>query len=59
MGDAAGRLAEAGVESSRVDAELLLASVLGVTRGRLLTLIDVPDDVAVRFGTLVDQRADR
>ena len=33
--------------------------MLGVTRGRLLTLVDVPDDVAVRFGTLVDQRADR
>jgi release factor glutamine methyltransferase len=30
-----------------------------VTRGRLLTLVTVPDDVAVRFGTLVDQRADR
>jgi release factor glutamine methyltransferase len=42
-----------------VDAELLLASVLGVTHGRLLTLVTVPDDVAVRFGTLVDQRADR
>jgi release factor glutamine methyltransferase len=59
LGDAAQRLGDAGVESPRVDAELLLASVLGVTRGRLLTLIDVPDDVAVRFGTLVDQRADR
>jgi release factor glutamine methyltransferase len=42
-----------------VDAELLLASVLGITRGRLLTLVEVPDDVAVRFGTLVAQRADR
>ena len=42
-----------------MDAELLMASVLGVTRGRLLTLVEVPDDVAVRFGTLVDQRADR
>jgi release factor glutamine methyltransferase len=59
IADAAGRLAEAGVESPRVDAELLLASVLGVSRGRLLTLVTVPDDVAVRFGTLVDQRADR
>jgi len=57
--DAARRLAEAGVESPRVDAELLLASVLGVSRSRLLTLVSVPDDVAVRFGTLVDQRADR
>jgi release factor glutamine methyltransferase len=59
LADAAHRLADAGVESPRVDAELLLASVLGVTRGRLLTLVTVPDDVAVRFGTLVDQRADR
>jgi len=59
IADASGRLAAAGVESPRVDAELLLASVLGVTRGRLLTLVEVPDDVAVRFGTLVDQRADR
>jgi release factor glutamine methyltransferase len=57
--DAARRLAEAGVESPRVDAELLLAAVLDVSRSRLLTLIDVPDDVAVRFGTLVEQRADR
>jgi release factor glutamine methyltransferase len=30
-----------------------------VSRGRLLTLLDVPDDVAVRFGALLDQRADR
>jgi release factor glutamine methyltransferase len=57
--DAARRLADAGVESPRVDAELLLAAVLGVSRGRLLTLVTVPDDVSVRFGTLVDQRADR
>jgi release factor glutamine methyltransferase len=57
--DAARRLTEAGVESPRVDAELLLAAVLDVSRSRLLTLIDVPDDVTVRFGTLVDQRADR
>jgi len=59
LADAARRLTAAGVESPRVDAELLLASVLGVTRGRLLTLVTVPDDVSVRFGTLVDQRADR
>ena len=59
LGSAARRLADAGVDSPRVDAELLLASVLGVTRGRLLTVVTVPDDVAVRFGTLVDQRADR
>jgi release factor glutamine methyltransferase len=42
-----------------VDAELLLASVLGVSRGRLLTLVQVPEDVGVRFAALLDQRADR
>ncbi|WP_280790881.1 peptide chain release factor N(5)-glutamine methyltransferase [Blastococcus sp. CT_GayMR19] len=59
MAGATRRLTDAGVDSPRVDAELLLASVLGVSRGRLLTLLVVPDDVAVRFGALLDQRADR
>ncbi|MGY2002373.1 peptide chain release factor N(5)-glutamine methyltransferase [Blastococcus sp. SYSU DS1024] len=53
------RLAEAGVESPRVDAELLLAHVLGVTRTRLLTLDAVGDAAAARFEELLDQRADR
>jgi release factor glutamine methyltransferase len=59
LGDAARRLAEAGVESPRVDAELLLAHVLGVSRGKLLTLADVSEPDAERFAPLVDQRADR
>jgi release factor glutamine methyltransferase len=59
LGDAARRLAEAGVESPRVDAELLLAHVLGVTRGRLLTLDEAAGDDAARFAELVGQRADR
>jgi release factor glutamine methyltransferase len=42
-----------------VDAELLLAAVLDVPRGRLLTLDDVPDAAADRFDALVGQRADR
>jgi release factor glutamine methyltransferase len=42
-----------------VDAELLLAAVLDVPRGRLLTLDDVPDDAAARFDALIGQRADR
>jgi release factor glutamine methyltransferase len=42
-----------------VDAELLLAHVLGVSRGRLLVLDDVPDDDAARFAGLLEQRADR
>src|ERR671916_2196809 len=57
--DAARRLAAAGVESPRVDAELLLAHVLGVTRTGLLTLGEVPDDAAARFEALAGQRADR
>ncbi len=63
LADAARRLADAGVESPRVDAELLLAHVLGVSRTGLLTLGQVPDDAAgddaARFGVLVEQRADR
>ncbi|HST98421.1 MAG TPA: peptide chain release factor N(5)-glutamine methyltransferase [Geodermatophilus sp.] len=57
--DAARRLADAGVESPRVDAELLLAHVLGVSRAGLLTLGEVPDDAAARFDALAGQRADR
>ncbi|SFL52073.1 release factor glutamine methyltransferase [Geodermatophilus ruber] len=42
-----------------MDAELLLAHVLGVTRTGLLTAAAVPDDAATRFAALVGQRADR
>jgi release factor glutamine methyltransferase len=42
-----------------VDAELLLAFVLGTSRTALLTLDGVPDDAAARFAALLDQRADR
>ncbi|MGY1821079.1 peptide chain release factor N(5)-glutamine methyltransferase [Geodermatophilus sp. SYSU D00079] len=59
LADAARRLADAGVESPRVDAELLLAHVVGVPRTGLLTLAVVPDDAATRFAALLDQRADR
>ncbi|WP_275585737.1 peptide chain release factor N(5)-glutamine methyltransferase [Geodermatophilus sabuli] len=59
LADAARQLADAGVESPRVDAELLLAHVLAVPRTRLLTLDDVPADAAARFEALVGQRADR
>jgi release factor glutamine methyltransferase len=59
LAEAARRLAEAGVESPRVDAELLLAAVLDVPRSRLLTLDDLPDGAAARFAALLDQRADR
>ena len=46
-----------------MDAELLLAHVLGVPRTRLVTLDlprdEVPDDARARFAGLLDQRADR
>jgi release factor glutamine methyltransferase len=42
-----------------VDAELLLAHVLGVSRAGLLTLGEVPDAAAARFDALAGQRADR
>ncbi|MGY2084620.1 peptide chain release factor N(5)-glutamine methyltransferase [Blastococcus sp. SYSU DS0539] len=56
---AARRLAEGGVASPRVDAELLLAHVLDVPRTRLLTLDDVDGEAAARFEALLGQRADR
>jgi len=42
-----------------VDAELLLAHALGVSRTRLLTLNDVAESAEIRFRALVEQRADR
>jgi release factor glutamine methyltransferase len=42
-----------------VDAELLLAAVLGVPRGRLLVVDTMTDDAAARFADLLEQRADR
>jgi release factor glutamine methyltransferase len=59
LGEAARRLTEAGVESPRVDAELLLGHVLGVSRAQLLTFDDVPEDAVSRFTGLLEQRADR
>jgi release factor glutamine methyltransferase len=59
LAEAARRLAESGVESPRVDAELLLAHVLAVPRARLLVLDDVPPDAGDRFDALLAQRADR
>jgi release factor glutamine methyltransferase len=52
-------LAEAGVASPRVDAELLAAHVLGVGRGRLLLIDTVRGDEARRFSALAAQRARR
>jgi release factor glutamine methyltransferase len=51
-------LSRAGVDSARVDAELLAAHVLGVPRGRLLTATASPD-FADRYRELVQARARR
>jgi release factor glutamine methyltransferase len=56
---AASSLAEAGVESPRVDAELLAASVLGVGRGRLSLIDGVRASEARRIRELVSERARR
>ena len=53
------RLAAAGVASPRVDAELLLAHLLGIERSRL-PVVDPPDDTQVAaFQTLLRRRAER
>jgi release factor glutamine methyltransferase len=52
-------LAEAGVDSPRVDAELIAAHVLGVERGRLVLVPLVDTQVADAIGRLVTRRAQR
>jgi len=52
------RLAAAGIGSPRVDAELLLAHVLGVSRAALITATVSAEDAA-RFAGLVERRAAR
>jgi release factor glutamine methyltransferase len=54
-------LRDAGVESPRLDAELLLGAALGVTRAELVLCSrePVPDDAAERFAGLLARRAER
>ena len=61
IADAADRLAAAGCESPRLDAEILLAHVLGIDRATLITRGDQPldDDQRAAFSALVDRRAAR
>ncbi|WP_076818750.1 N5-glutamine methyltransferase family protein [Pseudofrankia asymbiotica] len=56
---ATGRLADAGVASPRVDAELLAAHVLGVARGRLPLVREIAPGAAERLRGLVTSRARR
>jgi release factor glutamine methyltransferase len=57
--DATERLRSAGVESARHDAEVLLAFVLGTSRGRVLADPAVDDATRDRFGDLVERRTHR
>lgn len=52
-------LAAAGVESARVDAEILAAHVLEVPRGRLVVTDSITGAQAARITELVNQRATR
>jgi len=56
---ATSRLAEAGVDSPSYDAQVLLAHVLGVDRGRLPLVDDVSAAEAERYDALVARRAAR
>jgi release factor glutamine methyltransferase len=59
LAQATDRLAAAGVPSPRVDAELLLAHVLGRSRSALVVIDDVDADTDSRFQSLVGRRAAR
>jgi len=61
IAEAAERLAAAGCESPRLDAEILLAHVLGVDRAALVTRGDAPpdDDQRARFDELIVRREAR
>ncbi len=51
-------LAHAGIDSARVDAELLAAHAAGIDRGRL-AMLDPSDDFIARYDDLVEARSRR
>ena len=61
LDDAVACLSRAGVETPRVDAEWLLAGALGVTRGRLVTVVDqaMNEKTAERYQVWIERRAAR
>lgn len=63
LDDAVQRLSAAGIDDSTVDAELLLAHVLGVSRGRVqaLHVLDAPIEAAHadRFRAFIQRRTER
>jgi release factor glutamine methyltransferase len=52
-------LTEAKVSSPQVDAELLLAHVLGVNRSQLVTITQISDEQVLDYESLVARRANR
>jgi release factor glutamine methyltransferase len=59
IAEATALLTEAGVDTPRVDAELLAADVLGVARGRLTSANGFDPAASARFNELVLQRGAR
>jgi release factor glutamine methyltransferase len=59
LAEAVAELSAVGVESPRVDAELLAAHVLDIPRGRLLLVDTIREDELRRFRVLVAERARR
>ncbi|HZC45269.1 MAG TPA: peptide chain release factor N(5)-glutamine methyltransferase, partial [Candidatus Acidoferrum sp.] len=60
INEAASRLADAGIESSRLDAELLLAAAAGVTReSAIIGMIDLSPGTLEKFEALLARRERR
>jgi release factor glutamine methyltransferase len=59
VAEAVRRLADAGVASPEADAEILLAHVLGIDRGRLVLVDEVADGDRATYDVLVGRRAAR
>lgn len=59
LDEATARLASAGIDSPRVDAELLLSHVIGVPRTRLLMIESVHPSAVVALDRLLKRRAAR
>jgi release factor glutamine methyltransferase len=59
LDEAVRRLGEAGVASPEYDAQVLLAHVLGTSRGQLVMVDDVGDEAVAAYDALVARRARR
>jgi release factor glutamine methyltransferase len=59
LDEATARLASAGIDTPRVDAELLLSHVIGVPRSRLLMIDTVHPSAVVALDRLLKRRAGR